>query len=132
MVVKELNVSTYVLVVDDEHIFRRLISVILGPKLRVETAGDGFEALEMITQEKPDLIILDVMMPLISGLDIAWRLAKDEQLQAIPLIILTALDSSIDASLQQQIEELGAFHLTKPFSRQQLLDTVQTALAKLN
>jgi len=76
MVVKELNVSTYVLVVDDEHIFRRLISVILGPKLRVETAGDGFEALEMLAHEKPDLIILDVMMPHISGLDIAWQLAK--------------------------------------------------------
>lgn len=116
-----------VLVADDDDDIRHLI----GMKLRraghgVEFAVDGSGALESARHTRPDLIVLDVMMPGMSGLDVANELARDLDLQHIPVLFLTALASSRDLS-----EALGAgvaAYVRKPFSPANLLGRIEEIL----
>jgi len=111
---------THALVADDEPHIGRIIKMKLeqGP-FRVTLAYDGREALEVL-QREPDvsLVLLDLMMPYLSGLDVLSAMKKDERLSRIPTIVLTA------AGQEQQHRaamELGASEfLTKPFSPKRL------------
>lgn len=117
-----------ILVVEDEERVRKLIAVALTREgYQVTTADDGREALERLAEALPDLIISDVMMPRLDGLDLLQRLRNDPSTRAIPLILLTAKRSSRDivAGL-----ELGADdYLGKPFAMGELLARVR---AKIN
>ena len=81
-----------VIVVDDEHDIRRFLTVLLN-KAGYETveAEDGAKALEIVVQEKPDLIILDLQMPHKTGTDFYRKLAKDEHLGKIPVIVVSGI-----------------------------------------
>lgn len=115
-----------VLVVDDEPDIRRLV----GDALRLEgyqvrTAGDGQEALQRVAEERPDLILLDLMMPVMDGRQFCRLLARApsraERPARIPVILLSA-----DRRLREQAEELGAAgYLAKPFDLDDLLTAVQ-------
>jgi DNA-binding response OmpR family regulator len=112
--------ALHVLVADDEPHIGRIIKMKLeqGP-FRVTLAYDGREALDVLTRE-PDvaLVLLDLMMPQLSGLDVLERIRADERLKSLPCIILTA------AGQEQQHRralELGASEfMTKPFSPKKL------------
>jgi len=118
--VDEQRTLTHALVADDEPHIGRIIKMKLeqGP-FRVTLAYDGREALEVL-QREPDvsLVLLDLMMPYLSGLDVLSAMKKDERLSRIPTIVLTA------AGQEQQHRaamELGASEfLTKPFSPKRL------------
>ena len=87
-----------VLIGDDDPLARRAASAVLESRYEVRTASNGREALKMVAVERPDLIVLDVMMDYVSeGFDVARTLRADPQTQSIPLILLTAVDEGLGA-----------------------------------
>lgn len=116
-----------VLIVDDEEFVRQLIQI----KLKfcgIETveAGNGIEAIEKAASEKPDLILLDVMMPKMNGFEACQRLKANQATAHIPIVMLTARG---DPSAKERGENAGALeYLTKPFSPQKLAERVQEIL----
>ncbi len=110
-----------VLVVDDDPEMCRLVSTILHPSdIQVETALDGYQGIEKAQQRKPDLIVLDVMMPGMDGWE-AYRHIKD--VSNAPIMFLTVL--SDDAS-RERGRELGAVDfLHKPFGAREFLERVK-------
>ena len=115
------NRSDYkILIVDDVVSNVLLLKILLtNEKFQVVTASNGNMCIEQARKEKPDLILLDVMMPDISGYDAAVILKKDPETQDIPIIFLTALNSPSDLVKGFQV---GANDfLTKPFNKEELL-----------
>jgi len=85
------NRAVSVLVVDDEENIREVLTYVLEINgFIADTAKDGIEALEKIGREKPDIIILDVIMPRMSGFELCRRLREDSLLRAVPIIFLSA------------------------------------------
>ena len=117
-----------VLTIEDQPDIRRLIRMTLEYKgYRVLEAGDGAEGLRLARQENPALILLDVMMPGIDGLTVGRELATDAALNAIPVIMISALGGSDDqhAGLATGVRA----YLVKPFSPFELLDLVHRLTA---
>jgi DNA-binding response OmpR family regulator len=103
-----------ILTVDDEPVNIQLIKSVLGEEYDIITALNGHEAIDLIEQYKPDLILLDVMMPDLNGFEVCKIIKADERFADIPVIFLTALDSQGD---QLQGLELGGIdYLTKPIN----------------
>lgn len=118
-----------ILSIEDQPDIRRLIRMTLEFKgYAVLEAGHGEEGLRMAREKQPDLILLDVMMPGISGLDVSRTLASDPRVQRIPVVMLSALGAStdIEAGLTTGVRA----YLVKPFSPWELLDLVARLLSE--
>ena len=107
------------MVVDDDEMIRRLLRTVLEvDELEVVEAKDGAQALELARSAEPAVVVLDVMMPGIDGVEVCRRLDH----AAVKVIVLTARD---DARIERACREAGAdAFLTKPFSSAKLLDMV--------
>lgn len=79
-----------ILVCDDDANLRELVRAVLGPEYRFVEAADGREALALAREDAPDLIVLDVMLPGLSGIEVLDELRGDPQLGAIPVVVITA------------------------------------------
>lgn len=102
------------LLVDDEATNLKVLRHTLQDNYRLLFARDGQSALELVAKERPDLILLDVMMPVMSGHDVCRQLKQDPKLKNVPVIFVTALADSSDEELGL---ELGAVdYITKPFN----------------
>lgn len=114
-----------ILVVDDSATVRKFVSVSLSMQgFRVVTAEDGMDALEKLPREHVDLIITDLNMPNMDGMELARSLRSNPVYQELPIIILTSLQ---EKSLKSESEKLGInSFLNKPFS----LEKVQYEVAK--
>ncbi len=113
-----------ILVVDDERPIVRLVQVNLEHAgYEVVAAYDGKEALQKVEQEKPDLIILDVMMPQMDGFEVMQRLQADPKTRDIPVIMLTA--KAQDADVFRGWQSGVTLYLTKPFSPFELISFVR-------
>ena len=124
-----INRSEYrILVVDDVISNVLLLKILLtNEKFQVTTANNGTSCIETAKKEHPDLILLDVMMPDISGFDTAVELKKDPNTADIPIIFLTALNSPADLVHGFQV---GANDfLTKPFNKEELIMRVMLQIA---
>ena len=114
-----------ILVVDDEPDLRELIDYNLAQLgHRVQTAGNGLKAIEMIESSMPDIVILDVMMPGLTGIEVAQRLRAGTHTSSIPIIMLTA-----KAQEAHELEGLNAGaddYITKPFSMDILIARVHS------
>lgn len=106
------EVALKVLVVDDEPTNVQLLAGALKKRYRVLRAGNGYQAITLIKEEVPDLILLDVMMPDLSGFEVARLIKADESLAVIPIIFLTALDSS--EAMAEGLEAGAIDYLSKP------------------
>jgi DNA-binding response OmpR family regulator len=116
--------SITVLTIEDQPDIRRLIRMTLEFKgFRVLEAGDGGSGIAVARAEKPDLILLDVMMPGMSGLEVGRTLAADPVLSATPVVMLSALGTADDQSTGL-LTGVRAY-LVKPFSPWELLDLVE-------
>ena len=115
-----------ILVVDDEKpISDIIIYTLKNEGYQIVTAFDGEEALDQFNKEKPDLVILDLMLPKMTGLEVCREIRKDS---AVPIIMLTAKDSEIDKVVGL---ELGADdYVTKPFSNRELAARVKASLRR--
>lgn len=111
------------LVVDDEAMIRRLVRTVLeADDFKVVEATDGFEALALAAAEKPSVVVLDVMMPEMDGVEVCRRLDCTQR-----IVMLTARD---DPVLEQECRAAGAAgFLTKPFSSIELLDLIEELTA---
>lgn len=118
-----------ILVVDDEQDILDLISYNLSKEgYKVFTAANGTKAVELATSVKPELVILDVMMPGMDGFDVCRTLRQDQKLSSTAIIFLTAKSSEIDQILGL---ELGADdYIQKPISPRVLLARVKTILRR--
>jgi signal transduction histidine kinase len=119
-----------ILIVDDEPSAREtLIAMLEGQGYKLEEAVNGSEALEMAERLRPDLILLDVMMPGMDGFEVCRRIRSAPQLAEVPILILTALDDR--TSLMTGIEAGADDYLSKPINRQELVARVRT-ITRLN
>ena len=109
-----------ILVVDDEPDLLELVRLTLDQAgHQVETAASGREALEALRRHRPDLLILDLMLPDVSGTEVCRRLRADSELVSLPVIMLTAKADEVDRVVGF---ELGADdYVTKPFSPRELV-----------
>ncbi len=116
-----------ILAVDDERAIVRLIQVNLERQgYVVVTAFDGREALEKIAAAKPDLVILDVMMPYLDGFEVLSALRSDPDTVDLPIIMLTA--KAQDADVFRGWSHGVDAYLTKPFNPQELISFVKRIL----
>jgi two-component system, OmpR family, alkaline phosphatase synthesis response regulator PhoP len=119
-----------ILAVDDEPNIRRLIQVHLSRAgYQVAAAGDGAEALAQVRSRPPDLIILDVMMPGLTGLQVLEALKDDPETAAIPVIMLTAKGD--DDHIRQASRTGADVYMTKPFNPEELRTVVERMAAVL-
>ena len=117
-----------ILVVDDEPAIVKVVSFRLKKAgYNVVSAADGQEGLDLIGKIKPDLILLDLRLPVLDGFQVCQKVKADESLKAIPIIIFTA--SSTGENIDSRYKEVGADdYLIKPFEPEVLLEKIRKLL----
>lgn len=120
---KPITMDPKILIVDDEAHIRMLIEQTLeeleDEDVELLTASDGAEALEVIREEKPNLVFLDVMMPKMNGMEVCRKVKKEDGMNGVYIILLTAKGQEVD---KQKGMDVGAdLYLTKPFDPDALL-----------
>lgn len=114
---------TTILIIDDEPAIAEVVAEVLTDEgFLTLTAPNGHAALSMLAEQRPDLMLLDVFMPGMSGLDLLARLKGDAALAGIPVVMMSA-----GAFSDNQLNEQGAAQvISKPFDVDQLVQTVRT------
>ena len=121
--------SWLALVAEDDRDIRELVTTKLaGAGYRVIAVADGTAALNAIREQLPDIALLDVMMPGISGLDVIGKLRTDERTAAVPVILLSA--KSQDFDVETGIASGAVDYIVKPFSPRELLERVEAVLQR--
>lgn len=109
-----------IMIVDDEpYVIRSLSFVLRKEGYQVETAINGLDALERLKSSKPDLLFLDLQLPLIDGFEVCRQIKSDPELQDIYIILLTAKGQDTDRT--KGLSAGANEYLTKPFSPKELL-----------
>jgi len=119
-----------VVCIEDEPEMIDLVKLILGRKgYEVTGAMGGREGLEVIAREKPDLVLLDLMMPDMDGWEVYQKMKAGETTRGIPVIVVTAKAQSIDKVLGLHIAKVDDY-ITKPFGPQELLESVEKVMGR--
>lgn len=129
---RKKNMKVKVLVVDDEKDIVDLIKYNLEKENEfiVTTAYDGKQALELASSDKPDLILLDIMMPELNGFDVCKKLKSDNSTSKIPVVFLTAKENEIDEIVGL---ELGADdYIQKPISPRKVIARIKSVIRRTN
>jgi DNA-binding response OmpR family regulator len=113
---------------DDEDILELIVFRLERSGYTVLQARDGAEALELARRSRPDLAVLDVMMPKLDGFDLTRRLREDESTSKMPIILLTARTQ--EADVERGFDAGADDYLRKPFSPQELRSRVQAILGR--
>ena len=113
-----------ILVVDDEPDILKVVTFrVKKLEYEVVTATNGQEALDLIQKEEPDLILLDIELPVMNGYEVCQRVKTNEKLKHIPIIFLTASSAS---KIAEKVKELNADdYLIKPFDSEELLKKIK-------
>lgn len=115
--------------IEDDLEMTYLIKMILERKgYEIISTNDGMEGFEVIEREKPDLVLLDLMMPNIDGWDIYHQLKSNENTNKIPVIVISAKAQPIDKVLGLQIAKVNNY-ISKPFRPQELLESIESILS---
>lgn len=123
--------ATRILVVDDNRDSLFITRGILEPKgYEVIEATSGEEALELVRQSPPDLVLLDIMMPGMSGLEVLQKLKEQYETARIPVILVTA--KTADEDVVQGYQYGADYYITKPFTATQLLYGIELVLGREN
>ena len=122
------NTDAKILIVEDEPQINRLIELVLQSAgfYKIGKAYDGKEALEKIMTEKPDLVLLDVMIPEIDGFSLCKKIKEDKNLNSIQIIMLTA--KKMEEDILQGFENGAIDYISKPFSNKILLARIKAHL----
>jgi len=123
-------VQNKILIVEDSDDSREALTKLLElDNFRVITAGDGMKGVSAARAEHPDLIITDINMPNLSGIDMIKMLRKEEDFRTVPIVVITAYGQSFST----QALEVGADSvMTKPFEYDRLTDTVEKLLSNVD
>lgn len=126
----ENNTNKRIVCVEDEEEMIDLIRLILSRRgFEVIGADGGKMGLDVIREQKPDLILLDLMMPDMDGWEVYQQIKADEEIKDIPVIVVTAKAQSIDKVLGLHIAKVDDY-ISKPFSPQELIDSVDQVLSR--
>jgi DNA-binding response OmpR family regulator len=119
-----------ILIADDEpNIVISLEFLMQRNGFEVKTAGDGEEALRLVSEFRPDLILLDIMLPLKSGYEVCQKIRENPEVSAMKVVMITAKGRDIEVAKGLA---LGAdAYITKPFSTQDLLEQVKRLLSEV-
>lgn len=123
------NRTKRIMAIDDEEDFLKLVklNLELNGRFKVFTLSGAEDIISHIYDFKPDLILMDLLMPGIKGLDACGMLKKDPRIKNIPIIVLSALDKDID---KHRAYEVGVVDfLSKPITAEELIDRIEKALA---
>jgi CheY-like chemotaxis protein len=115
-----------ILICEDEPTLRELVRASLSGVYQFAEARDGFDALGLARELEPDAVVLDLMLPRKSGLEVLAELREDEQLRSIPVLVMTAWSDMLDAALAAGAD---AF-VSKPFDPDDLKIAVDELLAE--
>ena len=118
-----------ILIVEDEESLLKLESILLTSKgYEVRGVTNGQAALDVLQEDPPDLVLLDIMLPEIDGFEVCRRIKNDDATSHIPVIMLTAKKSRDDMA---HGEDVGAdWYITKPFKSAMVIQTIQRFLAR--
>jgi len=111
-----------ILIVDDEKNVRYVVRKMLSSEYIVLEAMDGDVAVDMARKEKPDLILMDIMMPKMDGYSVTSILKTDDVTKHIPVVMLTALSQELNKKFAETMGADG--YITKPFTQHDLLDNI--------
>lgn len=116
-----------ILIVEDEESLLKLESILLTSRgYQVRGVTDGVAALKEISENRPDLVLLDIMMPGIDGFEVCRRIKEDPSTKDIPVVMLTAKKSSMDQARGAQV---GAdAYITKPFKSVKIMEVIDGLL----
>jgi len=116
-----------VLIVDDEiHIIHVVTIKLRNNGYEVVSADNGAEAYDLALKEKPDIIVTDFQMPVMTGMELVEKLRQNEETKDIPVIVLTARSFAIPQEQQKELQISGC--LSKPFSPKELLGNIEDVL----
>ncbi len=119
-----------ILCIEDEPEMIDLICLILGRRgYDVQGAAGGVEGLRLVREIRPDLVLLDLMMPVMDGWEVYQQMKADESTRDIPVIVVTAKAQNIDKVLALHIAKVDDY-IAKPFSPQELLESVEKVLGQ--
>ena len=122
---QSINLNVKVMVIDDSKTIRRSAETLLKKVgCEVVTAIDGFEALAKITEHKPDIIFVDIMMPRLDGYQTCALIKNNQAFKATPVIMLSSKDSIFDRARGRIVG--SEKYLTKPFSKEDLINAITT------
>lgn len=122
---ESVNLNVKVMVIDDSKTIRRSAETLLKKVgCEVVTAIDGFEALAKITEHKPDIIFVDIMMPRLDGYQTCALIKNNQSFKATPVIMLSSKDSIFDRARGRIVG--SEKYLTKPFSKEDLINAITT------
>lgn len=124
--------SAKILIVEDEPQINRLIELVLQSNgfYNVKKSFDGLEALEMIKSDKPDLILLDVMLPKLDGFQLCKKIKEDEYLKTIQVLMLTA--KKMEEDILEGFESGATDYISKPFSNKVLIARIKAHLNNID
>ena len=125
---RNLDGKAHILIVDDNRQNLELLEVYLEELsgVTISTAADGIDAMAKIAEERPDLILLDIMMPRMSGFEVCKQIKGSPKTRDIMIVMVTALNETGDI---ERATECGADdYLSKPIDRKALVDLVKTLL----
>ena len=116
-----------ILIVEDEEALLRLESILLAMKgYEVKGVMDGPSAVDAVASTKPDLVLLDIMLPGLDGYDVCRQIKANEATRHIPVVMLTAKNSNEDRVKGEQAGADG--YITKPFKSAMVIETIQRLL----
>ncbi len=118
-----------ILIADDEETVRSLVTRLLGKSYKVVEANNGEDAVKVAVNEKPDLILMDILMPKMDGLTACYAIKRNQATKEIPIVMLTAVDYELNRKLSQDV--MGAQgYVTKPFDAQTLMRMINKFLSE--
>lgn len=116
-----------VLVADDEvHIIHVVAIKLRNNGYEVVAANNGAEAYELACREKPDIVVTDYQMPLMTGIELIEKMREDDRTREMPVILLTARSFAVSDEMRESLKVSAC--LSKPFSPKELLKTIQDIL----
>ena len=119
-----------ILIVDDEPSIRLAVNRMLRKDYTILEATNGEEAIDIAKEQKPSLILMDLMMPRIDGYTACSKIKSDPATKAIPVVMLTAIGHELNKKFANEMGADG--YITKPFTREDLLDTVSRFINNTN
>jgi putative two-component system response regulator len=116
-----------ILIADDEETVRSLVKRLLGKTYKILEADNGEEAIKAAVNHKPDLILMDILMPKMDGLTACYAIKRNPATKGIPVVMLTAVDYELNRKLSQDV--MGAQgYITKPFDSDTLTEVMNKFL----
>ena len=121
--------SQKILVIDDSKVIRmRVREMLPSGNIEVLEAKDGLEGLNLIRQEHPNLIMLDFLLPKMSGWEVFQHIQSTSELQTIPLVLMSGRKEEVTEKIQEPFEYFA--FVEKPFEKKQLVDAIKEAMGK--